>query len=242
MTDILAAVAYRLLAPRATGGTNPGSGDDLKNVVTTDLPNHAMCWAAINTLLQLDKNNNASAELILPSGEPVIIVPNSGPGRWVAIAGRGATGFSQEMYSTVTATPAGQGVATWVQLGNLTWNTVYLATSSLWTASAIGVLTYLGPPRRFQASANITVLNTVDDTANVEFYIDRNSSVIGLTTALDETGRSGTSPSTEVLPTQISTSVLRDMVSGDTLQMTFRVTSGDDHSVMRAAITIVPAD
>jgi len=242
MTDLLAAVAYRLLAPRATGGTIPGSGDDLKNVVTTDLPNHAMCWAAINTLLQLDKNNNASAELILPSGEPVIIVPNSGPGRWVAIAGRGATGFSQEMYSTVSGTPTGQGVATWVQLGNLTWNAVYLPASSLWVASNIGVLTYSGPPGRFQASANITVIQTVDQAAEVDFYIDKNSAFIGSTTTLEEASKSGTSPSAQAISTQISTSVLRDMVSGDTLQMTFRVLNGDDHAVIRAAITIVPAD
>ena len=80
MTDRLATVGFRLLAPRAVLlGT--GGSDSLQNVNTTNLPDGALCW--VNDQLAvyaLHKQSSAP-----PSGVTVV-QPASGPGRWIPLA------------------------------------------------------------------------------------------------------------------------------------------------------------
>lgn len=77
MTDTQAAVAYRVLGPRAILN-DPADGDSLRNVDTTPLPNGAACWVtASRAEFRLYKDDNSTP----PDGTNVI-QPASGPGRW----------------------------------------------------------------------------------------------------------------------------------------------------------------
>lgn len=82
MTDRLAAVGYRLLAPRASLS---GTGDSLNNIITSPLPDGAQCFVTANrTLYILDKTSTAAAD------GSTIIAPIGGAGRWVAQSGAAA--------------------------------------------------------------------------------------------------------------------------------------------------------
>lgn len=80
MTDRLAAVGLRLLAPRAVL-LGPGNEDALQNLDTTNLPDGSLVW--VNDQLAvyaLHKQSSAP-----PSGV-TIVQPASGPGRWIPLA------------------------------------------------------------------------------------------------------------------------------------------------------------
>lgn len=84
MTDRLAPPEYRLLAPRATAGTDPAGPDDLANVEVAPLPNRAMCWGA-GVLYQLDKSLTGTTVIV--GGVATQVQPNSGGGLWLPLLG-----------------------------------------------------------------------------------------------------------------------------------------------------------
>lgn len=86
MTDRLAAVGLRLLAPCASllGTSDP---DALQNLNTTTLPDGALAWVQDQfALYVLNKTSTAS-----PSGTSVVR-PASGPGRWVPASASSSSG------------------------------------------------------------------------------------------------------------------------------------------------------
>lgn len=103
MTDRNAAVALRVLAPFATAGVNPVSGDDLANMDTSILPNHAMTWAG-NKLFQLDRSLSGAPA----AGE---IAPNSGVGLWSPLSAS-VSAFDHVVESVADLPAAVAGVRT----------------------------------------------------------------------------------------------------------------------------------
>lgn len=234
MTDRLAAVAYRILAPRATAGVNPASGDDLANLVTTDLPNHALCFGA-NTLLQLQRDDNSSAALVLPSGEPVIVVPNSGPGRWYAVSGAAMAAASQQMLSTVHTNPVVVGAP--LEWAAMPTSAAFVGSAGRWFSqgSAAGVLTYNGPPARFRASFGATFLNSIADTTQVRVALSIDGADIGTTNSLDA---SLTDELAQGVFRPITLSTLVDLTQGQTIQPIATTDNGDDPTVHRAIFAL----
>jgi len=83
VTDLNSPPALRVIAPRARLlGT--GDSDALQNVNTTDLPTGSMCWVQDQAALYYLAKGNTS-----PSAPPGLIVPASGPGRWLLVSGGG---------------------------------------------------------------------------------------------------------------------------------------------------------
>lgn len=75
MTDRLADVSLRMLAPRAT---TVGDGDSLENIIPTTLPNGAECWVQS----QQAAYRYQRASVLAPNGVNVV-APSNGVGRWL---------------------------------------------------------------------------------------------------------------------------------------------------------------
>lgn len=75
MTDRLADVSLRVLAPRAT---TVGDGDSLENIIPTTLPNGAECWVQS----QQASYRYQRASVLAPNGVNVV-APINGVGRWM---------------------------------------------------------------------------------------------------------------------------------------------------------------
>lgn len=75
MTDRLADVSLRTLAPRATIS---GEGDSLENIIPTMLPNGAECWVQS----QMAAYRYQRASVLAPNGSN-IVAPSNGVGRWI---------------------------------------------------------------------------------------------------------------------------------------------------------------
>lgn len=79
MTDLLAAVGYRILAPRAQL-TGAGDGDALTNVIPDPLPNGSICYVVSESdYYKLDKFSTA------PPVPPLVVATATGVGRWVKL-------------------------------------------------------------------------------------------------------------------------------------------------------------
>jgi hypothetical protein len=158
MTDRLADTALRLLAPRATA-EGFGDGDSLQNVITDELPNGALCWVnSTEGLYRLDKLSIDAAVV------GVVIIPLSGPGRWILLAsGSSLAQFSAELFliGTSLTTPAGPEDTIAVPVAEQ-WvpgpavgpgpTTIYSGlVSPVFTGfdPFAGTLTYGGPTRRY---------------------------------------------------------------------------------------------
>lgn len=77
MTDRLAAVEYRILAPRATL-LGPGDGDALANVIPDPLPSG--CLVYVGDQLRYYKLDKTS---VAPVAPPAVIATATGVGRWI---------------------------------------------------------------------------------------------------------------------------------------------------------------
>lgn len=243
MTDRLASVDLRLLARRATGGTLPASGDDLKNLVTDNLPNFSLCWAS-RTLMYLDRDDDTSPESVFSSGvyigEPVCLVPNSGPGRWHAVAGDGVLGLAVTQLATpASGTIVTSGADEWSIMPDAGWTLT--GALPLWEQTSLGVITYHGPDRNFFLSSLFSVADSSGaNTTEVGLYWTLNGAGIGATTNFSGEGR--TNATTGGLTQVVFQTRIIALSDGDTLQALFRSANGDDFAISRAHTSILPVD
>jgi len=230
----LAATALRLLAPRSTGGVNTASGDDIANLVTTPLPNHTLVWAA-GTLLQLDRDDSTTAAL-LAGTEPVVVVPNIGPGRWKAVGGDAMAAASQQLVSSVhnqvvTVSAPGQ----WAAMPAAAAFVGGAAGRWFSEGSAQGVLTYNGPSARFRASFAATFLNSIADTTQVRVALSIDGAFIGGAASIDE---SLTDELAQGVFRPITLHTLVDLTQGQTIQPIATTDNADDPTVHRAIFNL----
>lgn len=233
MSSRLAATALRLLAPRATGGVNTASGDDIANLVTTPLPPHTMVWAG-DTLLQLDKSD-ATTPALQAGTEPVIVVPNIGGGRWKAVGGAAIAAASQMTTMTAVA-------QTIVTTGAAEWSVLPVAAAfagfaNRWfnVGTGDGVLTYSGPAARFLVAVNLSVINTAANLTQTRTVWSINGGFIGATTDVSFSGIQGIDNTTVQ---QVTTTGIADLNPGDTIQPLFRSDNGDDFSLVKGEMSL----
>jgi len=180
-----AATALRLLAPRAVVlGT--GDGDSLQNVNTTELPNGSFCWVVSNaTLYRLDTAST------LASAPDAVIVPASGPGRWIALSGSAALGearMSEYQVDVGGSFPVSATPNTWNAIPTTEFVSAYapqVAGAAFWSIAPVtGIATYSGPPAlyHFNAVVNIGSSNTAVDT-DLQISLTVNGEDIGTTDA-----------------------------------------------------------
>lgn len=219
----LAATALRLLAPRATGGVNTASGDDIANLVTTPLPEHTMVWAG-GTLLQLDKDD-ATTPALQVGNEPVVVIPNSGGGRWKAIGGDALAAASQMTVATVlNQTIVTSGANEW---SIMPVAAAFAGSASRWfsAGNGSGVITYNGPNGRFLVTVNLSVVNSQANLTQCGAVWSINGGFIGATTTV---GFSGTQNIDNAGVQQVTAMGIADLANGNTLQPLFRSANGDD--------------
>lgn len=250
MTDRLAAVALRILAPRARArGT--GDGDALQNVNTTELPDGCIAFASdVATYYRflragglLSANNNDSA----------LITPASGPGQWVAEFGTGALSFSYQI--ALNAEPvtvvdgagflALPGTATWASDDALT-TAGTLTPTAFWSANnpGNGALTYFGPPRYFDVYGVISANNGESGARPMQFelYISKNAALLGSTSEPIRSAINSEPTAPGQVPIEVSYVSRLLMQTGDTVQLLIRdnAAEGDDISVSRASLAVFP--
>lgn len=232
--DFLSSPALRLLGRYATGGLNPASGDDLMNLNTSKLPHRALAWAQ-DTLMQFDREDSTSvAANFGASGEPLVVVPNQGPGRWLALFGDAVDSLSVEQQAGIfTETIVVTGADEWSVMPAAAW--AFTGDAPIWVDDAAGVITYNGPLARYQVGMQLSVVNaTAANTTDIGLVGSINGANIGLTTDLATEGRTTATLQT---PEQV---VAQDQISlapGDTFQPLFRSANGDDFTLLRAHLT-----
>lgn len=138
MTDRLAAVGLRVLAPRATL-LGAGNEDALQNVNTTELPDGSLCWAEDQVAFYVLHKSSAAS----PSGT-VVVAPGSGPGRWIILGSGGADG-SQVIVPDIAALAALPAPSDGEQAYVLTVRSGFVfETGSALTANGISVINATG--------------------------------------------------------------------------------------------------
>jgi hypothetical protein len=222
MTDRIADTALRLLAPRASVlGT--GDGDSLQNIDTTILANGSLCWVNANaTLYRLDKLSVAA------SAPDAVIVPASGPGRWVALSNNelvaeGRMSMFRPNAATVVIATINVWVALPVEAGPAYFPQVPGA--AFWSiAPTTGVATYSGPSMiyHFKAAMNLAA----GETAAIvpEMALTVNNEDIGITNARDLSERVAVGTTTSFEGLAIANEIA--LAPGDTVQLIARNTSG----------------
>lgn len=232
MTDRTAATALRLLAPRAVAlGT--GDGDSLQNVDTTELPNGALCWVNGDaTLFRLDK---LSTEAASPD---LVIVPASGPGRWIAQA-INALGLLDRMsmfrpdVDTVVVDTQNVWVALTVEGAADYFPQVAGAVS--WDIDPLtGIATYSGPPQIYHFTAALNLAANGAITAEAALTV--NGEDIGTTNVRDLAERVAIGTTTSFEAFAIANEVALE--TGDTVQLILRNTTAAQ-DLIAAGIQII---
>lgn len=239
MTDRLAAVALRLLAPRARAFGIPDNTDDdsIQNIDTNNLPDGAMCWALnVNTLYRFNKT------LTLVSG--ITIQPISGPGTWVPVFGQGTTLIqSGEAICVSGGTVTPGGASDWVDLTGLggpgTFQGNSGATFSL--NSTTGALTYGGESGKwYLVSVNATMAIDADATDTLEIVIDLNGGLLPNSSSPHSAG--STCVGTTARFQSLAASYFVQLTNGDVLTPLVRNISGTDNiRVTYLQVHVTPA-
>jgi hypothetical protein len=237
MVDYLAPPTLRLLGKRATGGVFPASGDDIKNLNTTNLPDRALVWVG-STLMVLDKDDNTSAEQ-LSGSEPIVIVPNSGPGRWKAISGEGISDLNFQIHaSAFDQTIVVTGADEWSIMPSLTWVPLS-GRAGLFNEDANGRITYNGPSQDFWVGARVSVSNaTGANAAQIELANDLNGALVGTTGAVAQAAVASTGADQQIY--ELYAEYVRTLTPGDVIGMVFRSDNGDDFTLVRGVLTLKP--
>jgi hypothetical protein len=141
------AAADRLLLREVSAGT--GDGDSLANLNTSVLPEGSLCMVSSeHAIYELVKTGTAAA---LPAQAGLVIVPASGPGRWILFGVSNGLGGSVAVVSG--------GLVAYTANGNfgLSSSSAFTLDNGTndhpdWTLTPLGgVLTYTGPTRAFLA-------------------------------------------------------------------------------------------
>jgi hypothetical protein len=220
-----AATTLRLLAPRANLlGT--GDSDSLQNVDTTELPNGALCWVNANaTLYRLDSLSVAA------SAPDAIIVPASGPGRWIALS-INALIEHMSMFSPDELSVLIGEADVWQALPVSIDYAPQVGGSTFWSISATtGVATYSGPLQIYHFTAAVNI--AVDDVSSnvVEMALTVNGEDIGTSNARGLAERVETSSLTDFTVLALANEIA--LAPGDTVQLIVRNTSGETNLVLK---------
>lgn len=237
MVDYLAPPELRLLGRRATAGAAPASGDDLKNVITNEVPHESLVWAD-RTLLYLDRNDNASLESLAGS-EPICIVPNSGPGRWKACAGRGMSQLNYELTaSSIVAVIVVTGANEWSIMPDATW-IPSSGRTPCFQADANGRVTYNGPDTTFNMKGLVSVSNSTGaNSTGIELGFSVDGANIGGTGDQINSARQVTAA--DQLTRELVFEDYVFLAQGSVIGMMFRSTNGDDFVLERAKFMFRP--
>ena len=233
--DYLSSPALRLLGRYSTAGVDLGSPDDLATLDTSNLPERALAWGG-DTLFSLDRESSATP-VSFSNGDGLVVAPQSGPGNWIAIAGRGYERLAIEVtagnfVTAVTVTAAN----TWSALADHSW--VSTALDPVWSISATGVVTYNGPPIPFNVDFTGTFSNAIGANDNViSVYPSLNANLLGTTTNSLNEGRNFAAAQNE---TQLSYIEQTQLNTGDTFQTLFRSVNGDNYTLVRAKLRLTP--
>lgn len=232
-SENVAAPEDRLLLRTVLNG--PADQFSLQNCNTAVLPQGCLAWADdVKSLYALDKTSSLAAQT------DQVIVPASGPGRWLRVVTGEVSGGSVAMVSTSTNTFGfdgnwGQATSTSFSLDNDS------ADHPNWTLTALGgILTYTGPTRPFIVStfADVEVGNA--GSPRVVFAVVSKNN--------DMTGAAAPGPyvvetTCEVAGTGYSLANARRVVmsSGDTLRQKYAVAAGAVALAAELTMIVAPA-
>lgn len=249
MTDRLAAVAFRVLAPRATVH-GPGDDDALQNIDTTELPNGALCYVAS---AQTYYKFLSAVTFTSAVADDSLITPASGPGQWIAVVGLNAASLSYQISLRTNGGVTVPNPATWSALpGTTEWTSQDLAVNAgslfdtaFWAATtpSAGVLTYSGPPGAFELVADIVCNNA--ENANAQqygLYISQNGAGIGGTAAFVRSSVQQAPTANPQDPLAMHATSKLFLATGDTVQILIinLGIDGDDVNVSRANLSAFP--
>jgi hypothetical protein len=226
--------ALRILI-RGTAGT-PGSGDDIANIVTNELPDGAQCFVTGNrTLYRFRKFSSVAV-----SGE-VIIAPIAGGGRWVQEGlPSGAVAAFVTATTTLNTTDASAS-SDWLPIATLDFALQSGAAPS-WDLNSVGaILTLRRPAGRYLCDLRATVEPA--EGSRVDAVVSLNNDVVGTATALTEgqefvgLGANFDAGQQAVI---LSAQRLVTLVTGDTLQPKFRYSAGADLAILLLTLSVIP--
>lgn len=239
MQDFRSSPALRLLGRYSTAGVDTASGDDLANLDTTNLPDNALAWGA-DTLFALNRDSTQTP-VSYSNGDGLIVAPISGPGRWIAVMGRGIDRLGVELTAGNFVTDVVVSAPnTWSALADHNW--LFTGLDPVWTVTANGVITYNGPPIDFDILFAGTFVNAIGTGQTViAAYPSVNGALLGTTT--DQVNESRVASVLEGAihgETQLVNIEQRQLSPGDTLQTLFRSVNGDNFTLVRAKLMLTP--
>lgn len=231
-----AATALRLLSPRSAV-LGAGNGDSLQNVNTTELPDGSLCFVTGVGLYELDKTSAA------PPLDTLVVAPGSGPGRWIFLVAStpdfstAPARSSLSVVSTGATVATGGGQSVWTVFPTAAYDSNFDPT--LWSFdSATGVLTYLGPSRRFEVTAYLNTTPSSSSIALIGLDIDISGSLVGTTDRTVETMEAETIASTSD-HVSLATSCVAPVITGNTVRAVARNAAAAVDIVVHALTLIV---
>jgi hypothetical protein len=228
--------AGRLLLREVSAGT--GASNSLANLNTFVLPEGSLCLVSSeHAIYELVKTGTAAA---LPALAGLVVVPASGPGRWVRFGVSHGLGGSVSLVSG--------GLVSYPATGDFSGSTSSAFTLDNgtndhpdWTLTALGgVLTYTGPTRPFigilTSQVQVGDASSGRDVYGGIVFLGAPNSTVGPTSASN-----GTRCATAAVP--YSLSVARRMVisTGEEVQPQFGVASGASTLSVNLQLELIPA-
>lgn len=249
MPDRQAAVGVRILGPFATarGFEDPNS---LQNLNTEKLPDDSLAMVADQgSLYRFDRASTLNP--VLPS-DPGIIVPASGPGRWLIFLGQElALSFSYQIAQRNTDPVVVPNPQAWSALaGTTAWtvedavlNAGSLVATAFWstTTPSAGILTYNGPDALIECYAEVALANAEAGNAqNYGLYISKNGTGLGTSDQFVRETQNSSGTGNEQDPHLVTALSRLFLVAGDTVQIAIinRAIDGDDVAVSRASLAV----
>lgn len=226
------AVALRCLI-RETASSSPGTGEDMQNINTRNLPDGAQCFVTSTRRLYRFRKFATIAAV-----ENVVIVPSSGGGRWVL---EGPTAGAAPLFIAATDENGTDASASANWLAPNTSAFAQQAGAGLWTLTPLGcLLTYHGPEASYFVRLFATVTFPSPNTVNC--VVDHNGDITG--------ADAGFAEGEEFLESELADSTQSYIVSserlvtiapGETMQPKFRFSGGSDLIIERLTLAANPA-
>jgi len=223
-------VALRILI-RATAD-DPGSGDDLANLVTNELPDGAECFVIAERSVFRYRRYSSIAAVA-----GAVIAPNGGGGRWVR-EGTAAGALGAFAASTNLNTAPGNLSSDWQP--SLTDSYALQAGLGAFTFTAAGcVLQHTSPGGRYLCTVIATVTLAVGETAQIG--ISHNNDLVGTAAGFAEGINftetvEGTGSQTLIMSSQR----LITLSPSDTIRPKYRYSGGAELNLERVTLSVSP--
>lgn len=224
------AVALRTLI-RTFPSSSPGSGEDMQNMNTSELPDGATCFCtATRQLFRFRKKSTAAAVA------NIVIVPSAGGGRWIleSLAPTGA--LPVFLAATDLNTADTSGTTNWT--ASQTSLYALQGGSAAWTLTAGCVLHYIGPATPMLVTLTVTL--SFDATARVDIGISHNDDLVaaadGFAEGIQFYGVGVETTGVVVLSTQRRV----DISPLETIRPKFRYSGGADLDIFRLTMSAIP--